>query len=1005
MATDLEARPVSKPDAFLERKFHELCARIRWVDRLAHVLTLLLIVVAYAALRVGFDWSVGGSQSTWILATRWIGFALFLVCFVGFCVRAVRGWFRAVNPYYVAHLLEETIPGAKNSLINWLDLHDEDLPSAFHKYLSARAAEQWQEGDPRQTIRTGKNWALLGILGVPLFALLVLIAVSPSSAFGSLVGAFFPFVTPARVAQTEITLIEPNGDAEVNPTQTVVFRATIRGRIPAPQWPGEPKLLYRYHGNEDNAAVPLARNDAGEWTAQLSAHQLRTGFTYKLCAGDAETAEHRIRVRGRAHVKKFDIAYDFPASLQHKKATATFPNAAAARPLVHGLRGTKVELTLHASQPIREARVEVTFAKGKRDLPARVRADGSTAVVAFTLEDSGQFRVLFTTNDSEENADRDLYPIDVRIDETPTVVLTQPGKDITIPANGFVELTGRASDDLGVKSLTLHVRVAKGPDRNVKLEPLPYRAGKSLASEDGSYPEAIEFDELLVLEQLKDERGTLRRFAPGTTLEYWVEAVDHAEPANVGKSAVYKLTLTPAVPDAKAKVALNDAMQRQKEQQKKHDEKRKQQSDDRKKNASSNPEQDLAAVNKEKQAAEDKIRQAMKEQQDNANRGGAKGAEPPQAGQKEGPNPESEGPQAGQKDQPPMPGESGASKPGGKDGSQARDDGDGKKKGEPSSTGNAKPQPKSADSAAKDGGDKKMDAGAGSAKDGSQPPPSEPRDNAGAGDAPARAKAGEPALQQHGDAKGIEQQGPETPSKGTPTPPDAHAKADTKPDGAGEPKQGGGAPGQARDDAPAKDRAPSWDDVRKLHGQLEKGGPDADAAGVALAVIGKGAPDPRMRDAAQEALTINGRDPKTGQETKKGKNASGTLGKFEGMSDEELKATIANRAFAARLGQLQLNDWKKQLTPELLQKAGMTEADWQRYLKSMQAHDALVRQLNAKLLRDRAKLLSGGQAPLIGPRTVEGAAPNEEALDRGLAVPPPELSDAVRRFNERRAKQ
>src|SRR5262249_29215086 len=35
---------------------------------------------------------------------------------------------RKVNPYYAAVQVEQTVPDAKNSLVNWLDLHNDDLP-------------------------------------------------------------------------------------------------------------------------------------------------------------------------------------------------------------------------------------------------------------------------------------------------------------------------------------------------------------------------------------------------------------------------------------------------------------------------------------------------------------------------------------------------------------------------------------------------------------------------------------------------------------------------------------------------------------------------------------------------------------------------------------------------------------------------------------------------------------------------------------------------------------
>ena len=42
----------------------------------------------------------------------------------------VRPFLRPINPFFAAQRVEDTVPDAKNSVINWLDLHDEPLPEA-----------------------------------------------------------------------------------------------------------------------------------------------------------------------------------------------------------------------------------------------------------------------------------------------------------------------------------------------------------------------------------------------------------------------------------------------------------------------------------------------------------------------------------------------------------------------------------------------------------------------------------------------------------------------------------------------------------------------------------------------------------------------------------------------------------------------------------------------------------------------------------------------------------
>src|SRR5205085_950325 len=124
---------------------------------------------------------------------------------------------------------------------------------------------------------------------------------------------------------------------------------------------------------------------------------------------------------------------------------------------------------------------------------------------------------------------------------------------------------------------------------------------------------------------------------------------------------------------------------------------------------------------------------------------------------------------------------------------------------------------------------------------------------------------------------------------------------------------------------------------------------------------------------------------------KKAPKPGGSVGKSPGIGDDVRTAAV-NREFAARIGQMQLDDWKKRLTPELLKKAGLSDADWQRYLKLAQDHDAAVRRLNAKLLQDALKKeLRGGANPNAGLREVENTGVGGAPIDGIRGAPPPEL--------------
>ncbi|MBI3824308.1 MAG: hypothetical protein HY289_16700 [Planctomycetes bacterium] len=1024
MATVLDSRKSSKPEAYLQRKFADLCARIKRMDLLAHLLMLTLTVLSYALFAGLFD-AVITSNADWVHATRWAGYAGFLCVLGFFVVQTVRCAWRRVNPYYVAHQLEGTLPDARNSLINWLDLQDEDIPTAFQRNLSARAAEQLQESDVEQTLPRRKNWVLAGTLVVPTLGLFILLLLGPANLFASMLRAFVPFYTPAAVARTQITIVQPEGgDAEVLPGQAITIVARIEGRVPTGNRPDAPTLWYRYQATEDFVAQPLQSDGAGLWTVQMQAAQVRTGFTYKLSAGDVETPEHQVRVRVRAHVKLFEVTYHHPAYRQLPKSPASvFPNPNATRPIIQGPPGSEVELVIHASRPVQKAIIEFATAAGKKETLLDKRSD-DVWTCKWKLESSGKFRVLLTATDGEENADRDWHPIDVRPDDAPVVVLTLPGKDIELPENGTLELEGRASSHVGVKSLTLHFRTPLA-----KIAPRVYRPGASLDADgqyvdsakaslesDGLYPREIEYMDVVPLQKLKNDRGADILLPAGTVIEYWLEAFDCTESPHptglIGKSPVYKITLTQPKPAVQVQSQRQNAIDRHKKfaQGQKNSTTSKSSSPN---GGAQNPQQQLDQNKKDNQDAKSKIEKALQDQANQQQHGDTKSGEPQASAAKDG-KPDKDAPQSQQKNAEMPPEGAGNQKDQG-DGKgsqgQAKEAGD-KKSQEGASKGDRKDGPKESPGSAKSDGPMSEPAGGAKSGDAMNQPPQQAKEPGPDDGVPMPTAKGEP--QPQGQAKGVEQNGPETRNKDAQAakgpPPDAVSKGGPMPDaGPGQSKKGppdqAKQPGEPRgDDAKSKPAEPSLDDLARWLKQLQNPDAKADEAGRAIAAFGQKTDDPKKAELAHEILKKNGRDPKTGKLEKKGPSPVGSGGTSPGLSDD-VKLAALNREFAARIGQMQLDDWKKRVNPQVLKKAGLTDADWQRYLKNMQAHDALVRDLNAKLLKDAlAKELRGAANPNAGRQTVENTGTTSNLNDGGRGIVPPFLRDTQRLYDELQKK-
>src|SRR2546423_757855 len=130
MATELrqnKSSSAAKYEAFVAGQLARAEQRIRMLDLTTAALGFIAATLCYAVLMV-----VADGQWHFTALTRQLLFVAYLLGAVGYLGWAlVRPLTRRVNPYYAALQLEKATPGTKNSVVNWLDLHEEKLPPAI----------------------------------------------------------------------------------------------------------------------------------------------------------------------------------------------------------------------------------------------------------------------------------------------------------------------------------------------------------------------------------------------------------------------------------------------------------------------------------------------------------------------------------------------------------------------------------------------------------------------------------------------------------------------------------------------------------------------------------------------------------------------------------------------------------------------------------------------------------------------------------------------------------
>ncbi len=669
---DKDKPKASKPEAFVEKQIEHARGRIRTLDFFQTGLVVLIATLAFIFAILLIDRAYETPRGT-----IWAVIFLFAVAAAGY------GWYalfrpsrRHINPFYAAHQVEQTIPDAKNSVINYVDLQDdESVPASVKASIGARAAKDIKQVDLNRAIQKKQILWLAGIAGVFLVA--------------ALIAAFLP------ATRTTLVLLSPReGNVTVVQGQDVVFKVELNGRIPEKGQPDAARVRIWYNPDDPNnfEERPLepVEGELNAFGHTMPAKQVRSGFFYQIFAGNVKTSAYEVKVRiipqftgtwevdyvypaylnrqpekkgdpnlvgyfntqvtltahanrpvqsavleimghpqsyaslpvendpeamrfqlplikngryrirfvttdGQANplpqptasdpyanypfrislvdpkpaLRFFEVTFDYPKYLRYENVTLILRE-----PNLEVPRGTQVSLVASANRPIKQA-----FIQKGADAPIQgTPIEGQPMQVKFklpTLLDDGAYRVWFTPDSAEPAADPRTYSIRIITDRSPEVGITNPVQQVTeVPANGSLGIEGKATDDHGLSAINLRFQVVK-PAPGMPLEPKPYRGGISfLRKDDNSYPNQIDYKDVIELAKLERTKGVPFPVQPGMEIEFWLEAIDNCDvPPGPNKGISNKLLIKVIDPvmDPQKKKELDQERQKLEKDRRQHE--------------------------------------------------------------------------------------------------------------------------------------------------------------------------------------------------------------------------------------------------------------------------------------------------------------------------------------------------------------------------------------------------------------------------------------------------
>ncbi len=478
------------------------------------------LIVAYLILlliaAIGEHWLVPGGYGTNERMAFWA------IAVIGGGVYFARNIFplllQPVNALYAADELEREAPDLKNSLVNLLQLReDEHTTQTVKKTIERQAAQRLAGAKPQgvdQSSLIHVGYALLAVMAVTA----AYIVLSPKDFFttaGRVISPWSELAAPSRVKIEDMT----PGDTTLAQGEQLEVSLSILGM----QEDEQAEIIY---SSDDGriverrlSLIPSSESSIG-YSIQIPGNSeplgLQSSISYRIEAGDARTRNYQAEVLTTPAIAPVSIHLDYPeyTGLEDRHVDQGGD--------LRGIEGTKVSLTAEANLDIETAQIDFD-ADGRPDI--RMQVDGKQASAKFTLKRRNQAKgiasyvssyvIRYTTKDGQTNSSPPKYPLEVFADLPPETDILEPEQEeLTIGLDERLPIKIEARDpDFALKEVWL---IAQKNGRTIVREQLLKPSG---GGHQGRFVEEYRW--------VAREIG----LQGGERVDYWIEALDVRNPS------------------------------------------------------------------------------------------------------------------------------------------------------------------------------------------------------------------------------------------------------------------------------------------------------------------------------------------------------------------------------------------------------------------------------------------------------------------------------------------
>ncbi len=445
--TTLEATFDNLPQPILDK----LQLMIRRVRRLLFVRGIFA-TLAVALICVLAIMALDATLTIFSNTVRWT------LSLAGLAITCVTAWWFLVRPLsrkitltHIARILEIRHPELQERISTAVELMSSDDPNSIkgsEELIEAvvdSAVIDVEAVDPKTEFKPARAKKFITTTGICLGLIVILLAIWPKQSWTLLTRALAPFLDIGN-AYADTLVVDP-GDVRIAQGDSVTITMTI-----------DHKRLRRAEvrrrladGSESvERMILMGETDEGHKRFSLTFPKVDASFEYRVRAGSAVTEFYDVEAVPLPIVEELKIRYDYP-EYTHKKPVQAVSKTGEIRALAN----TQVTVTATVNKPVWSSKL---LFNEHQEIGEPI-SEGNVTTWTFPLKPrmNGTWQLDLSDSDGFKNA-ATSYPIQALPDKAPTVQITSPvAREIRVKPTELLPIKYEAIEDFGFQEIALLV--------------------------------------------------------------------------------------------------------------------------------------------------------------------------------------------------------------------------------------------------------------------------------------------------------------------------------------------------------------------------------------------------------------------------------------------------------------------------------------------------------------------------------------------------------------------